>query len=137
MTVFDGNVWLSIANVRNGAAPRRADGGYPPYNVELLPEGDGDSEILRIMLAVAGFSRDELDVGLADGALLIRGEKRDEGPKDYLHHGIAGRRFKRTFALVNGVEVRKAELHNGLLTIELERPNREKHALKVGITCVS
>jgi len=117
MTVLDDNVWLSFLSVRNGAAPKGADSGYPPYNVELLPEGDGDSEILRITLAVAGLARDELDVGLADGALLIRGEKCDEGPKDYLHHGIAGRRFKRTFALVNSVEVRKADLHNGLLAI--------------------
>ncbi|HBF61030.1 MAG TPA: heat-shock protein Hsp20, partial [Methyloceanibacter sp.] len=66
-----------------------------------------------------------------------RGEKPDEDRGDYLHRGLASRRFKRTFALVNGVEVRKAELQNGLLAIELERPNQEKRVLKVGIKAAS
>jgi len=132
MTLHDGNLWLSLTGGR-ATAPKSAEGGYPPYNIELLPEDDGGPEALRITLAVAGFSRDELDVSVEDGELLIRGVKHDEGAKDYLHRGIAARHFKRTFALASGVEVRNAELHNGLLAIELERPHREKRVLKVGI----
>lgn len=133
MTLLDGNLWLSLSGGRAGAPTKPAEGGYPPYNIELLPEDDRGPEVLRITLAVAGFARDELDVTVEDGELLIRGVKREEGRKDYLHHGIAARHFKRTFALASGVEVRKAELHNGLLAIELERPHREKRVLKVGI----
>lgn len=132
MTLHDGNLWLGLSGGR-ATATKTAEGGYPPYNVELLPEDDGGPEVLRIILAVAGFARDELDVSVEDGELLICGVKRDEGPKDYLHRGIAARHFKRTFALASGVEVRNAELHNGLLAIELERPHREKRVLKVGI----
>jgi HSP20 family molecular chaperone IbpA len=133
MTIFDGNLWLSLSAGRVDATPRGADGGYPPYNIELLPESERGPEMLRITLAVAGFGRDELDVSIADGELSICGAARDEGPKDYLHRGIAARQFKRSFALAKGVEVRKAELHDGLLVIELERPHREKRVLKVGI----
>ena len=132
MTLHDGNLWLSLSGGR-ATATKTAEGGYPPYNIELQPEDGGEPEVLRITLAVAGFARDELDVSVEDGELLIRGMKRDEGPKDYLHRGIAARHFKRTFALARGVELRNAELHNGLLAIELERPHREKRVLKVGI----
>jgi len=133
MTLLDGNLWLSLAGKRVDASAR-AEGGYPPYNIELLPEDGGGAEMLRITLAVAGFARDELDVTVEDGELLIRGARHEDGSKDYLHHGIAARQFKRSFALAKGVEVRKAELHNGLLAIELERPHRERGVLKVGIT---
>lgn len=133
MALLDGNLWLSVAAGRVDAS-KSADGGYPPYNIELLPEGEGGEEVLRITLAVAGFAQDELDVSVEDGELIIRGAKRDEGPKEYLHRGIAARQFKRSFALAKGVDVRKAELHDGLLTIELERPHRERRVLKVGIT---
>jgi HSP20 family molecular chaperone IbpA len=133
MTLLDGNLWLSLSGARGGATMKPAEGGYPPYNIELLPEDDRGPEVMRITLAVAGFARDELDVTVEDGELLICGVKREEGRKDYLHRGIAARHFKRTFALASGVEVRKAELNNGLLAIELERPHREKRVLKVGI----
>lgn len=133
MTLLDGNPWLSLSAERLGAPAKATEGGYPPYNIELLPEGERGPEVLRITLAVAGFGRDDLDVIVKDGALMICGAKRDDGPKDYLHRGIAARYFTRSFALANGVEVRKAELHEGLLAIELERPHREKRVLKVGI----
>jgi len=137
MTLFDGNLWLSLSAEPVDATPRGGSDGYPPYNIELLPESDHDPEILRITLAVAGFARDELDVSVENGALLVTGAKRDDGPKDYLHRGIAARHFKRSFALAQGVEVRKAELHEGLLAIELERPHREKRVLKVRIAPAS
>jgi HSP20 family molecular chaperone IbpA len=131
MAVLDGNYWLSLS--RLGAQAKRSDDGYPPYNVELLPENERGPELLRVTLAVAGFGRDELEVSVENGELAIRGARREEGPKDYFHHGIAARGFERTFALAKGVEVRKAELRDGLLAIELERPHREKRVLKVGI----
>jgi HSP20 family molecular chaperone IbpA len=134
MTLLDGNLWLSLSAERDlGAPSKTAEGNYPPYNIELLQEDERGQEVLRITLAVAGFGLDELDVSVENGALTIRGSKREEGPKEYLHRGIAARQFNRTFALANGVEVRKAELHDGLLAIELERPHRDKRVLKVGI----
>lgn len=133
MSLIDSNVWLSLTAERLNARAKTVDGGYPPYNVELFPAGERGPEILRITLAVAGFAREDLEVIVEDGALSIRGAKRDESPKDYLHRGIAARQFKRTFALANGVKVHRAELHDGLLTIELERPHREKRVRKVGI----
>lgn len=133
MTRLDGSLWISVGTAQKSPATKLAEGGYPPYNVEILPAEAQRPERLRITLAVAGFSREELDVRIADGALHIRGEKPEEDSRDYLHRGLASRRFKRTFALVNGVEVRKAELDNGLLAIELERLPQETRAFKVGI----
>ena len=88
-------------------------------------------------MAVAGFEREDLDILVENGELRIRGARHDTAPKDYLHRGIAAREFRPTFALADGVKVPKAELHEGLLAIELERPNREKRAFKVGIASVS
>ena len=133
MAPLDGSLWISFGRPRKGAETKLAEVGYPPYNIEILSADDQSPERLRITLAVAGFSQEELDVSIGGGALHVRGEKPDEDRKDYLHRGLASRRFKRTFALVNGVEVRKAELHNGLLAIELEKPLRETRAFKVGI----
>jgi len=134
MTVLDGNLWLSLSADRQVRGQTKGvEQGYPPYNVELLGDVD-EPEALHITLAVAGFTRDELEVSVEDGALTVRGRQRDdEEAKDYLHRGIAARQFKRTFALANGVEVSKAELNNGLLAIELRRPRKEKRVLKVGI----
>jgi HSP20 family molecular chaperone IbpA len=136
MALLHGNLWLSVSAERFGTPAKATEGGYPPYNIELSPKDARGPELLRITLAVAGFGRDELDVIVEDGELMICGAKRDEDPKDYLHRGIAARQFKRTFALANGVEVRKAELHEGILAIELERPHWEKRATKVGIALV-
>jgi len=88
---------------------------------------------LRITLAVAGFGVNELEVSFESGALTVRGKQHDDATRDYLHHGLAARQFKRTFQLASGVEVRQAELNDGLLAIELIRPRKEKRVLKVGI----
>jgi HSP20 family molecular chaperone IbpA len=128
MSLLDNSLWLGLSADRT---PR--DAGYPPYNIELLPEGERGPEALRITLAVAGFGPDELDVSIDNGELTIRGRQREEDRKDYLHRGIAARQFKRSFSLASGVEVRKAALRNGLLAIELERPRQERRVLKVGI----
>jgi HSP20 family molecular chaperone IbpA len=135
MTFLDGNVWLSLAAPRtaNGAG-KAGDGGFPPYNVELLSGHDNGSEALRITLAVAGFGQDDLQVSVEGGELVVRGKQSGEQARNYLHRGIAARQFKRGFQLASGVEVQKAELKNGLLAIELHRPRQDKRVLKVGIT---
>ncbi|MEJ8570547.1 Hsp20 family protein [Microbaculum marinum] len=107
-------------------ASRSAGDGYPPYNIERLRNGDGGPAMLRITLAVAGFSRDELDVTLEESQLAIRGRQNDDPEREYLHRGIAARQFQRTFVLADGMEVTGASLENGLLTIDLERPEPER-----------
>jgi len=132
MTILDGNLWLSLSAGREPRGLAKVGAGYPPYNIELL----ADDETLRITLAVAGFTgfnSEELEVSVEDRALIVSGRQHDDESKDYLHRGIAARQFKRSFTLANGVEVRKAELNNGLLAIELMRPRKEKRVQKVGI----
>jgi HSP20 family molecular chaperone IbpA len=127
MTLLQREIWFG------GAGPDRAlpnfvrapEAGYPPYNIEVLGEGDAIRNVLRITLAVAGFSVDELAVTVEDGQLVVRAKQLEGRAHDYLYRGIAARRFKRSFGLADGVEVRKAELHDGLLAIELERPVKE------------
>ena len=128
LTLLEGNLWLFLAPQRAyGGSTRPGEGGYPPYNIEL------SGEALRITLAVAGFRLEDLEVSVEDGELTVRGKQHEDLAKDYLHRGIAARQFKRSFALANGVDVRNAELNNGLLAIELTRPAKEKRVLKVGI----
>jgi HSP20 family molecular chaperone IbpA len=134
MTLIDSNLWLSLAPRLRGVAGKTADAGYPPYNIELLHKGDGEAEAVRITLAVAGFAPDELEVSIEGGELVISGKQQNEASREYLHRGIAARQFKRSFQLASGVEVDKAELHNGLLAIDLIRPRQEKRVLKVDIT---
>lgn len=91
--------------------------GYPPYNIEILAEND-----YRITVAVAGFTEDELDIEVTDRALRITGSRaEDEGERQFLHQGIAGRSFERRFQLADHLKVRGATLENGLLNIELQR----------------
>src|ERR1700693_1693559 len=71
--------------------------GYPPYNIERLPQEGGNPERLRITLAVAGFTRDQLDVTIEESQLVIRGRQQDDKARQYLHRGIAARQFQRTF----------------------------------------
>jgi len=91
--------------------------GYPPYNIERIGE-DG----LRITLAVAGFTSDELTIELVENQLTVRGKQVDDGDRVYLHRGIAARQFQRAFVLADGIEVSGARLDNGLLSIDLVRP---------------
>ncbi|MDR3499808.1 MAG: Hsp20 family protein [Parvibaculum sp.] len=109
--------------------------GYPPYNVEdaAVGEGDGVKRVLRITLAVAGFSRDELSVTLEENQLVIRGRQREEEGRVFLHRGIAARQFQRAFVLADGIEVLSARLDNGLLAIDLVRPEPTKLVRKIEI----
>ena len=95
--------------------------GYPPYNIEQT----GDNG-LRITVAVAGFSLDDLQVTIEDNQLVIRGRRQeDDEERVYFHRGIASRQFQRAFVLADGIEVTGAHTDNGLLHVTLERPQVE------------
>jgi HSP20 family molecular chaperone IbpA len=114
-------------------AAKAAD-GYPPYNIERLPRDESNPERLRITLAVAGFSQEQLEVTVEDSQLVIRGRQQEDKSRHYLHRGIAARQFQRTFVLADGMEVRSADLKNGLLSIEVMRLEPERTVRSVTIT---
>ena len=102
-------------------AAKTSSDGYPPYNIEQTgPSG------LRITLAVAGFTMNDLQITQEDNQLVIRGRQAEEAQdRVYLHRGIAARQFQRAFVLAEGIEVKGAWLDNGLLHIDLARPQPE------------
>jgi len=103
--------------------------GYPPYNIEQT----GDNR-LRITLAVAGFSMDDLQLTQEDNQLVVRGKQKDEVEgRIFLHRGIAARQFQRAFVLAEGIDVEGAWLDNGLLHIDLKRPQPEVRVKSIRI----
>jgi HSP20 family molecular chaperone IbpA len=112
----------------------KASDGYPPYNIERVAAAEGNPERLRITLAVAGFTRDQLDVTIEESQLVIRGRQHDDKTRQYLHRGIAARQFQRTFVLADGMEVLGADLKSGLLSIDLARPEPERIVKSISIT---
>jgi HSP20 family molecular chaperone IbpA len=108
-------------------AQRTAAEGWPPFNVEALPDDSG----VRISLAVAGFSADQLSVTVEGEQLTIAGKRDGEGERAFLHRGIASRGFTRGFILAEGMEVRGAELEHGLLHVEVARPQPAPPAVKM------
>ncbi len=123
-----------IENLIDRASRKSSGDGYPPYNIERLPQAEDQPERLRITLAVAGFGEDDLDVTVEDSKLLIRGRQADEKDREYIYRGIAARQFQRSFVLADGMEVRSAELANGLLQIDLVRlvPERLVRRIEIG-----
>lgn len=111
----------------------KAADGYPPYNVERVGRTEREPERIRITLAVAGFTRDQLEVLLEERQLLIRGRQTEDPTRMYLHRGIAARQFQRAFVLAEGMEVCACDLANGLLTIDLARPEPERIVRKIEI----
>jgi HSP20 family molecular chaperone IbpA len=111
----------------------RTSDGYPPYNIERIARDDGAPDRLRITVAVAGFTHDQLDVSVEERQLVIRGRQHDDKTRQYIHRGIAARQFQRTFVLADGMEVMGADLQNGLLSIDLERPDAERGARTIAI----
>lgn len=107
---------------------KTAGDGYPPYNIE-----DSGGDQLKITLAVAGFSPDELNVTVEDNQLVIRGKQNESADRTFLHRGIAARQFQRAFVLAEGIEVTGAELENGLLSIGLMRPPAETRTRTIEI----
>ena len=131
--LFDSPFLLGFEHTRSliERAAKAAAESYPPYNVEDC--GDGG---LRITLAVAGFSPDQLEVTIEDRQLVIAGRREAAAarPEDaFLHRGIAARGFIRSFVLADGMEVECAILEHGLLHIDLARPEPEKRVVKVPI----
>jgi HSP20 family molecular chaperone IbpA len=112
----------------------KASDGYPPYNIERLPRDDRNPERLRITLAVAGFTLDQLDVSVEENQLVIRGRQVEDKDRHFLHRGIAARQFQRTFVLADGMEVLGADLKNCLLSIDLVRPQPERLVRTISIT---
>jgi len=111
----------------------KAADGYPPYNIERLASDQKNPERLRITLAVAGFTLDQLEVIVEEKELVIRGRQQDDKGRHYLHRGIAARQFQRSFVLADGMEVQQADLKNGLLSIDLARPEPARVARSIGI----
>jgi HSP20 family molecular chaperone IbpA len=111
-------------------AAKTSSDGYPPYNIEQIsPVG------LRITLAVAGFTMDDLQLTQEDNQLVIRGRQNDDSQgRVFLHRGIAARQFQRAFVLAEGIDVKGAWLDNGLLHIDLARPMPEPKVKTIPIT---
>ena len=132
--VFDSPFLLGFEHTRAliERAAKAAAETYPPYNVEQLAE-----DRLRITLAVAGFSPDQLHVTVEHNQLVVAGRREAEGERDegsgYLHRGIAARGFMRTFVLADGMEVEAATLEHGLLHVDVVRPEPEKNVKRIPI----
>jgi molecular chaperone IbpA len=108
-----------LAQLLDNVAGGDFDAPYPPYNIERLGENE-----YRITMAVAGFTADEIKVDVKESTLSVRGEKKpEEGESErrYLHRGIAARSFERRFQLADHVEVKGADLKDGLLNVDLVR----------------
>ena len=103
--------------------------GYPPYNIEQT-----DNNRLRISLAVAGFAREDLAISIEDRQLIVRGRQSEEADgRVFLHRGIAARQFQRRFVLAEGIDIEKAHTENGLLHIDLVRPEPETRTRTIEI----
>lgn len=123
-----------IESLIERAAQKSTSDGYPPYNIERVAQGEDQPERLRITLAVAGFADQDLEITTEDNKLLIRGRQADDESREYIYRGIAARQFQRSFILAEGMEVRSADLENGLLSIDLVRlvPDRLVRRIEIG-----
>lgn len=123
-----------LAQLLDSVTGADIDVPYPPYNIERLGEND-----YRITMAVAGFSSDEIKVDVKESTLTVRGERKAEASdseRRYLHRGIASRSFERKFQLADHVEVKAADLKDGLLHIDLVRnlPERMRpRSIPIGV----
>ena len=112
---------------------KAANDGYPPYNIERIERDGPEGDVLRITLAVAGFAREQLDITLEERQLVVRGRQGEDTGRQYIHRGIAARQFQRAFLLAEGIEVIGAELKDGLLLIDLARPEPERIVRRIDI----
>ncbi|GIL02415.1 MAG: heat-shock protein Hsp20 [Alphaproteobacteria bacterium] len=108
--------------------------GYPPYNIERIRATNGQPEMLRITLAIAGFTEADLDITLERNQLTVRGKQQEDAEREFLHRGIAARQFQRSFVLAEGIEIAGATLENGLLSINLTRNEPESVVRKIVIS---
>ncbi|WAJ29023.1 Hsp20 family protein [Antarcticirhabdus aurantiaca] len=108
--------------------------GYPPYNIERLRGASKEEgNLLRITLAVAGFRPEDLEVTLEENQLTVRGRQTEDKDRDFLHRGIAARQFQKGFLLAEGMRVVGAQLRNGLLLIDLAKPEPERLVRRIEI----
>lgn len=130
LSVFDSPLFLGFDQFEKTIDRMRktASEGYPPYNIEQIGENG-----LRITLAVAGFTMDDLDIEQDQNQLTIRGKQTDDVERLYLHRGIAARQFQRSFVLADGIEILGAYLDSGLLHIDMKRVEPESKARKIPI----
>lgn len=135
MTMFSSPLLLGF-DAMEKTIERVAKGtdSYPPYNIERIQVPEGEPDRLRLTLAVAGFNEADLDLTTEENQLCVRGRQSDDQEREYLHRGIASRQFQRTFVLADGMRVVGAELRNGLLSIDLERPLPERLVKKINIS---
>ena len=96
-------------------ALERDESGYPPYNIEKTGE-----DAYRIVMALAGFSKDDIDIVTENNRLTVRGALKDKDGKTYLHQGLAQRSFQRVFDLADHISVTGASMDNGLLVVDLK-----------------
>lgn len=134
--LFDSPYLLGFEHTRalvERAAKASAE-GYPPYNVQALPGPTGEDAGVRITLAVAGFTPDQLSVTVEDRQLTVAGRKDAESEeRSFLHRGIAARSFSRTFVLADGMEVQSASAEHGLLHIDVVRPEPQRQVKSIPI----
>ncbi|MDX2142632.1 MAG: Hsp20 family protein [Rhodospirillaceae bacterium] len=131
VSVFSSPLLLGFDHIERvlDRVTKTAAEGYPPYNIEQTGE-----HRLRITLAVAGFGEDDLTVNVEDNQLVIRGKQHDDAAnRVFIHRGIAARQFTRSFVLAEGIEVKGAEVNNGLLHVDLERPVPQPKVTQVKI----
>ncbi len=130
LSVFDSPLFLGFDQFEKTIDRMRktASEGYPPYNIEQIGENG-----LRITLAVAGFTMNDLDIETENNQLVIRGKQTEEEGKTYLHRGIAARQFQRSFVLADGIEILGAYLDSGLLHIDMKREEPESKIRKIPI----
>lgn len=131
ISVFDSPLLLGFDHFERvlDRVTKSGEDGYPPYNIEQVGE-----DKLRITLAVAGFTMNDLDVSIEENQLMIRGRNSsDDAERIFLHRGIAARQFQRSFVLAEGIEVTAARLTDGLLHIDLVRPIPETQVRKIKI----
>jgi HSP20 family molecular chaperone IbpA len=131
MPIFDSPLLLGFERLEQmlDRTTKGSAEGYPPYNIEQTSEYG-----LRITLAVAGFTMDDLAVSVEDNQLIVRGRtKPDDDARVFLHRGIAARQFQRSFVLAEGIEVAGARLADGLLHVDLEREPPEKTVRSIKI----
>ena len=131
MSAFNSPLLLGFENFERvlDRASKASSEGYPPYNIEQTSEFG-----LRITLAVAGFSMQDLSVTVEDNELVVRGHiVEDETSRIFIHRGIAARQFQRSFVLAEGIEVTGAGMDNGLLHVDLERivPEPDVRTIKI------
>jgi HSP20 family molecular chaperone IbpA len=135
VTAFSSPLLLGFDEVERALdrLAKTAGDGYPPYNIERLPKTAEHGDIIRIVLAVAGFAREELEVVIEENELTVRGRQNDEEARTFLHRGIAARQFQRTFVLAEGIEVLGASLQDGLLSVDLAKPLAERVVRRIEI----